>query len=99
MGKINRFLLTAIAMVAIMIAAVGVDRGLKYYEARRWEKERVARYEQAYAEAADIRMTIKELSRDKDAIEAFIEENRAYFDEDEEQFLLWESGKIGRAHV
>ncbi|GFI47996.1 hypothetical protein IMSAGC019_03322 [Lachnospiraceae bacterium] len=92
MGKINRFLLTAIAMVAIMIAAVGVDRGLKYYEARRWEKERVARYEQAYAEAADIRMTIKELSRDKDAIEAFIEENRAYFDEDEEQFLLWESG-------
>lgn len=81
MGKINKLLLMLIAMVAIMIAAVGIDRGIEYLEARKWEKERVQRYEEAYAEVADIQVTISELSQDEQAIEAFIEENKEYFEE------------------
>ena len=44
MGKVNRFLLMVIAMVVIMIAAVGIDKGMKYYEDRKWEKERICQY-------------------------------------------------------
>ncbi len=81
MGKINRGLLTVIAMVAIMILAVGVDRGMKYYNASKWEKERVARYEMARADVTEIQMTISQLSQDQQAIEAFIEENKEFFEE------------------
>lgn len=81
MEKINRFLLMVIAMVVIMITAVGVDKGLAYYNAQKWESERVARYEQARADVASMQMTISELSQDQKALEAFIEENREYFDE------------------
>lgn len=81
MEKVNKFLLMAIAMVAIMITAVGIDKGLQLYDAHKWEEERVERYEQARADVADMQMTISELSQDQEAIEAFIEENREYFDE------------------
>lgn len=81
MEKVNKFLLMVIAMVAIMITAVGIDKGIELYNAGQWEKERVARYEQARADVADMQMTISELSQDQEAIEAFIEENREYFDE------------------
>lgn len=81
MEKINKFLLMVIAMVVIMITAVGIDKGMQLYDARKWEKERVERYEQARADVADMEMTISELSKDQEAIEAFIEENREYFDE------------------
>lgn len=81
MGKINKFLLMVIAMVMIMIAAVGIDKGLQHYNARKWETERVARYEQARADVADMQLTISQLSQNQESIEAFIEENRAYFDE------------------
>ncbi len=100
MEKINKFLLMVIAMMVIMVAAVGIDRGLKQIEAQKWEKERVARYEQARAEVSDMQLTISELSKDQEAIEAFIEENRAYFDEEdfwsefEEELFLDENGEV-----
>lgn len=81
MEKVNRFLLMVIAMVAIMITAVGIDKGMQYYNAQKWEKERGARYDQARADVADMQMTISELSKDQEAIESFIEENREYFEE------------------
>lgn len=81
MDKVNKFLLMVIAMAAIMITAVGIDRGLEYYNAQKWEKEREARYEQARAQVAEMQLTISELSGDQEAIEAFIEENRKYFEE------------------
>lgn len=74
-----------IAMVAIMIAAVGIDRAVQYSGTRKWAKERRERYEVARAEAAQIQMTISELSQDQRAIEEFIRENQQYFDEMEEQ--------------
>lgn len=83
MSKINRLLFMLIAMVAIMIVAVGIDKGTEYFEDRKWEKERVQRYEEAYAEVSDIQVTISELSQDQEAIEAFIEENKEYFEEAE----------------
>ena len=70
-----------IAMIAIMIAAVGIDKGMKFYNAKKWEKERVERYEMARADVAQIQMTISELSQDQAAIEAFIEENKEYFED------------------
>ena len=83
-----------------MVAAVGIDKGLKQIEAQKWEKERVARYEQARAEVNDMQLTISELSKDQEAIEAFIEENKAYFDEEdfwsefEEELFFDENGEV-----
>ena len=81
MEKINKFLLMVISMVAIMITAVGIDKGMQLYNSRKWEKERVERYRQSYADATDMQLTISQLSEDPEAIEAFLEENRLYFDE------------------
>ena len=81
MGKVNRFLMMLIAMAAIMLAAVGIDRGIKYYNTRKWEAELHERYEQARADVASIEMSISQISHDPEALEAFIEENKEYFDE------------------
>lgn len=80
MSKVNKLLLMLIAMVTIMIVAVGIDKGTEYLEARRWEKERVQRYEEAQAQVSDIQVTISELSKDQEAIEEFIAENKEYFE-------------------
>ena len=64
-----------------MIAAVGIDRGIKYHNTRKWEAELHERYEQARADVAGIEMTISQMSNDPKALEAFIEENREHFDE------------------
>jgi len=81
MDKINKILLMVIAMAAIMITAVGIDRGIQHYSTWKWRKEQVERCETARADVAQMQMTIGELSQDQKAIEAFIEENKQYFDE------------------
>lgn len=80
MEKVNKVLLLMIAMAAIMLAAVGIDRGMQAYDAWKWESERLVRYEQAYADVADMQVTISQLSQDQEAITAFIEENKSYFE-------------------
>lgn len=80
MEKINKVLLMMIAMAAIMIAAVGIDKGMQAYEVWKWESERLVRYEQAYADVSDMQVTISQLAQDQEAITAFIEENKEYFD-------------------
>ena len=80
MEKVNKVLLLMIAMAAIMLAAVGIDRGMQAYDAWKWESERLVRYEQAYADVADMQVTISQLSQDQEAITAFIEETKSYFD-------------------
>lgn len=74
-----------------MIAAVGIDRGIKYHNTRKWEAELHERYEQARADVAGIEMTISQMSNDPKALEAFIEENREHFDEMPESGLDMES--------
>lgn len=96
MGKVNRFLMMLIAMGAIMIAAVGIDRGIKLYNTRKWEAELHERYEQARADVASIEMTISQISDDPEALEAFIEEHREYFDEMLENMEDFEGGYLGK---
>lgn len=75
MSRINKFLMMMIAMVAIMIAAVGIDKGVNFYQAKKWEKERVAVYEKARKDVEQLRTTIKTLAEDPQALTAYIEEN------------------------
>ena len=88
MGKINKVMLMLIAMVAIMITAVGIDRAVQYSSTRKWAKERRERYMEANADVEQIQLTISELSQDQQAIEEFIRENQPYFDEMEEEQIL-----------
>lgn len=81
MGKANKVLMMLIAMVVIMITAVGINRVMEHHATEQWAKERRERYEQARAEVAQIQMTISELSQDQQALEEFIKENEQYFDE------------------
>ena len=74
MNKVNRFLLMLIAMVAIMLLAVGVDKGMKFYEHKKWESEREVYYEEARAEIARMQSTLQTLSEDQDALVSFLDE-------------------------
>lgn len=82
MEKVNKFLFMLIAMATIMLAAVGIDKGMQAYDTWKWKSERLVRYEQAYADVTDMQMTISQLSQDQEAIEAFIAENSWYFEEE-----------------
>lgn len=75
MGKWNRVLLMLIAMTAIMIMAAGIDKGMKYYEQKRWESEREVFYEEARADIAKMQTTIQTLSEDPEALTVYIAEN------------------------
>lgn len=75
MNKVNKVLLMLIAMVAIMLLAVGIDKGYDYLKALQWEKERVEIYEEARAEIESMQTTIEILSKDPEALTAYIEEN------------------------
>lgn len=76
MNKVNSFLMMLIAMVAIMLIAVGIDKGYSHYQDVKWEKERVAVYEEARADIEAMQTTIQTLSKDPEALSAYIEENQ-----------------------
>ena len=75
MSKLNRILGMLIAMLAIMIAAVGIDRGMKYYEHKKWISEREVFYEEARTDIAKMQATIQTLSEDREALASYMEEN------------------------
>lgn len=75
MNKVNRFLMMMIAMMAIMMVAILIDRGYQTREQQRWEEERIAVYEQARADVEEKQSTIHTLSQDPEALAAYIEEN------------------------
>lgn len=75
MGKINKVLLMFIAMTAIMLLAAGIDKGMNYYEDKKWEKEREVFFEEARAEVREMQTTIETLSGDPEALIAYMEEN------------------------
>lgn len=74
MNKVNRFLLMLIAMAAIMLMAVGVDKGMKFYEHKKWESEREVYYEEARTDIAKMQATLQTLSEDQDALVSFLDE-------------------------
>lgn len=92
MNRINKFLMMLIAMVAIMITAVGIDKGIKIYETKQWQKERVAYYEEARKSMEQIQSTIQSLASDPEALKAFIEENELNYIEVYEE-AGWDEGK------
>lgn len=92
MNRINKFLMMLIAMVAIMITAVGIDKGIKIYETKQWQKERVAYYEEARKSMEQIQTTIQSLASDPEALKAFIEENELNYIEVYEE-AGWDEGK------
>lgn len=74
MNKVNRFLLMLIAMAAIMLLAVGVDKGMKFYEHKKWESEREVYYEEARTDIAKMQATLQTLSEDQEALVSYLEE-------------------------
>ena len=74
MNKVNRFLLMLIAMAAIMLMAVGVDKGMKFYEHKKWESEREVYYEEARTDIAKMQATLQTLSEDQEALVSFLDE-------------------------
>lgn len=82
MSKVNRALGMLIAMMAIALLAVGIDKGAQYIEKKNYEKERIEKYGQNYADAADWRAKISEVSQNQEDIEMFIRENALWEDED-----------------
>lgn len=74
MNKVNRFLLMLIAMAAIMLMAVGVDKGMKFYEHKKWESEREVYYEEARIDIAKMQATLQTLSEDQEALVSYLEE-------------------------
>ncbi len=82
MSKVNRALWMLIAMMAIALLAVGIDKGAQYIEKKNYEKERIEKYGQNYADAADWRAKISEVSQNQEDIEMFIRENALWEDED-----------------
>lgn len=86
MNKLNRFLWMLIAMTAIMIMAVGIDKGIKYIEEKKWDSEREVFFEEARADIAKMQTTIESLSEDREALIIYMEENGLnYIEEDFEQ--------------
>lgn len=82
MSKVNRALGMLIAMMAIALLAVGIDKGAQYIEKKNYEKERIEKYGQNYADAAGWRAKISEVSQSQEDIEMFIRENALWEDED-----------------
>ena len=86
----GRILATMIAMVAIMLIAVGADKGLNYLEQRKYEKELIERSAQEHAQAEQLRTRIQELSQDTTAVETFLNDYSVSDLEDEDEDVLQE---------
>lgn len=86
MNKLNRVMLMLIAMAAIMLLAVGIDKGLQRHERKMWEIKREAVYEEARADIASMQANIQTLSEDPEALISYIEENELNYTEKKEVF-------------
>lgn len=86
----GRILATMIAMVAILLIAVGADKGLNYLEKRKYEKECQELYAENHAEAEQLRTQIEELSQDEAAVETFLQEYAVNDPENEDEDVLQE---------
>ena len=74
MKAAGRVLATMIAMVAILLIAVGADKGLNYLERIKYEKECEELYAESHAQAEQLRTQLEELSQDEAAVETFLHE-------------------------
>lgn len=86
----GRVLATMIAMAAILLIAVGADKGLQYLEQSKYEKQCREQYAQNQAQAEQLRTQIEELSQDEAAVETFLQEYAVDDPEDENEDVLQE---------
>lgn len=90
MKAAGRVLATMIAMVAILLMAVGADKGLNYLEKIKYEKECEELYAESHAQAEQLRTQLEELSQDEAAVETFLHEYAVDDLEDEDEDVLQE---------
>ena len=90
MKTAGRVLATMIAMVAILLIAVGADKGLNYLEKIKYEKECEELYAESHAQAEQLRTQLEELSQDEAAVETFLHEYAVDDLEDEDEDVLQE---------
>ena len=90
MKAAGRVLATMIAMVAILLIAVGADKGLNYLERIKYEKECEELYAESHAQAEQLRTQLEELSQDEAAVETFLHEYAVDDLEDEDEDVLQE---------
>ena len=86
----GRALATMIAMVAILLIAVGADKVLQYLEQSRYERQCREQYVQNQAQAEQLRTQIEELSQDEAAVETFLQEHAVDDPEDGDEDVLQE---------
>lgn len=90
MKAAGRVLATMIAMVAILLIAVGADKGLNYLERIKYEKECEELYAESHAQAEQLWTQLEELSQDEAAVETFLHEYAVDDLEDEDEDVLQE---------
>lgn len=90
MKAAGRVLATMIAMVAILLIAVGADKGLNYLEKIKYEKECEELYAESHAQAEQLRTQLEEFSQDEAAVETFLHEYAVDDLEDEDEDVLQE---------
>lgn len=86
----GRALATMIAMVAILLIAVGADKVLQYLEQSKYERQCREQYVQNQAQAEQLRTQIEELSQDEAAVETFLQEHAVDDPEDGDEDVLQE---------
>ena len=86
----GRALATMIAMVAVLLIAVGADKVLQYLEQSKYERQCREQYVQNQAQAEQLRTQIEELSQDEAAVETFLQEHAVDDPEDGDEDVLQE---------
>ena len=94
MKTAGRVLATMIAMVAILLIAVGADKGLKLFGENKQIRKgmRQELYAESHAQAEQLRTQLEELSQaDEAAVETFLHEYAVDDLEDEDEDVLQEA--------
>lgn len=73
-NQIQKILLLAIGVLAIILAAALVYKGYWMYQEKRREKEWEARHQEVQEEIDSVRVQIEELAKDAGALQAFLDE-------------------------
>lgn len=87
MKNINKMLATVIAMLVIILVAIGADKGLQYYEEIEYEQLCQEMYAENYAKAEELRTQIEQISQDEEGLQTFITDYGLIEDDEDEDVL------------
>lgn len=99
MKNINKVLATVIAMLVIILVAIGADKGLQYYEEIEYEQLCQEMYAENYAKAENLRTQIEQISQDEEGLQTFISDYGLIEDEDEDVLSAFETSASQAAAV